>query len=148
MLIHGSFCLHSLLSNEGYFQDNPQDDVVFLNIAVVSAGCHPLGQAGQMAAPCGGPHSHFPTALLVPCPVWTPHSQHWTLKSVRTLACLHSEVEWSNWIQFFTINSKELPKCVRHVLEKPSGVELEGLGLQAQGDWWGAAGSAGTTSFF
>ena len=69
MLIHGSFCLHSLLSNEGYFQDNPQDDVVFLNIAVVSAGCHPLGQAGQMAAPCGGPHSHFPTALLVPCPV-------------------------------------------------------------------------------
>ena len=39
---------------------------MFLNIAVVSAGCHPLGQAGQMAAPCGGPHRHFPTALLDP----------------------------------------------------------------------------------
>lgn len=54
------------------------------------------------------------------------------LKSVMTSACLHSEVVLlSNRIHFFTVNSMELPKGVRHTLRKHPGMELGGPGSQA-----------------
>lgn len=54
------------------------------------------------------------------------------MKSVLTLACLHSEVVLlCNRIYFSTINSIELPKCVRHILRKRPAMELEGPGFQA-----------------
>lgn len=54
------------------------------------------------------------------------------MKSVTILACLHSEaVLLCNQIPFFTINSVEIPKGVRHILRKRPGTEQEGPGFQA-----------------
>lgn len=104
---------------------------MFLNISVVSTGCHQLRQTGQMAAHCGGTRVNFPTATLAPYSVWAlPHNPGWILTSVMTLACLHSKVVLlCHWIQVFTTNLVELPKCVRHI---PFSIHF--LYLQARGE--------------
>lgn len=78
------------------------------------------GQPAQVAAQCAG---HTQPTFLLPnvfsVPVGHLNSQGWILKSVTILACLHSEaVLLCNQIPFFTINSVEIPKGVRHILKR------------------------------